>query len=86
MTLIGLYELDLDIAKMYQHTKKLFIYLFKIDDRRILGPLILPEVHKNKLLGQGFRKLWALQRRTDATENITTPYSSVANHIRILPI
>ena len=25
----------------------LFIYLFKINDRRTRGPLILPEVHKN---------------------------------------
>ena len=24
-----------------------FIYLFKINDRRTRGPLILPEVHKN---------------------------------------
>jgi len=25
----------------------LFVYLFKINDRRTRGPLILPEVHKN---------------------------------------
>ena len=25
----------------------LFIYLFKINDRKTRGPLILPEVHKN---------------------------------------
>jgi len=36
-----------DLIRSFQLAHNLFIYLFKINDRRTRGPLILPEVHKN---------------------------------------